>query len=577
MAGALPRLIAGLVHPDSETRWNRWFWASLGVAMLFAAGYVVYGAPGLLPDEAYFWDLSRHPQLSYVEKPPLVNYVIWITTRFLGPTELGVRAGAVLLAALFSWITYRFGRLVLGSARSAFVVVVLLAVAPMPSAARFIMTPDSLLMVTWAASVWGLYEAILGDRRARWWVLVTLGLGLGFMAKYTIAFAIPCLGAFLLANRDRWAWFRRPALYVAVGIGLLGLVPSIVWNARHGWVTIQHMLWQAHVNEGLRIAPKFFFRFVGSQFLVVSPLFFVGLVWGVVWAGRRGVTSGGDREAFLFWFSAPILGLFILKSLQGNTLANWAAVAYFTASVAMALWFQERVARASPRGRRTLARWAYATCVTAALSTLLAYNMSALAQLGLPDAVKWDPGNQARGWQQVGRAAHLAVERLSRDGPTFLFSGRYQVTSELAFYVPGQPRVYCINWNRRKNQYDYWDDFRALAGFNAVFVDQGDVPTPGRLQDLFVSCERLPVVAVTYRGFPARTFSLFSCRHLHDVSSSSANVGPRTRKPLLRRAKISTANGGSLKPSLARKGAGRMGRAERLSRRERRQCCPWAC
>ena len=496
----------------ADTVWDRRFWICLAGITLLTAGYIRYLSPGLFPDEAYFWDLSRRLQLSYVEKPPLVNYLIRATTGLVGSTEFGVRAGALLTFALFSWITYRFGRQILPSARDAFLLTLLIAVAPMPSAARAIITPDSLLMVTWAAAVWGLYQAILGDGRGRWWLLAAAGLAVGLMAKYTIAFIIPCLAGFLLSSHERRRWLRRPAPYLAVSAGLLGLLPSIIWNAGNHWITWRHMLWQANVEGGIGINPVTFLKFAGSQFAVLSPLLFLGLVAGMIWAGRHSLSPGRDREAFLFWFSGPILAIFVLKSLQGNTLANWAAVSYFTGAYAMALWFRERVTRASGQSRRRLVGWARATYLTAALFTLLAHDVSALALAGLPKAVEWDPARRAVGWRELGQEAGRAARELSRDGPTFLFASRYEVTSELAFYVPGQPRVYSVNWGRRETQYDYWDDVRPLPRHHAVFADQGDIPTPPRLRALFASCEKLPPVIVMRHGVPARTYSLFSCR-----------------------------------------------------------------
>lgn len=500
-------------------RWGRWFWIYLGGVSLFSIGYILYLSPGLFPDETYFWDLSRRPQLGYVEKPPLVNYLIWATTRLLGSTELGVRLGAVVCFALFSWITYAFGRQILPRARDAFLVALLLSVAPMPTAARVIITPDSLLMVTWGLSVWGLYQALLGDGRSRWWCLAAVGLAMGFMAKFTIAFIVPCLALFLLSSRRHRAILSRPAPYLAVSGGLLGLLPSLVWNAQNDWSTLRHMRWNAQLDRPFSLDIRSFLEFTGSQFVVLSPLLFVGLVSGIAWAGLRALRGGAEREAFLFWFSAPILGGFLLKSLQGNTLANWAAVAYFTGGYAMALLFRDLYGRATAEGRRRLRRWAIAAYALAALFTLLAHDLSGLATLGMRRAVDLDPMKRAIGWRELGQVAGRAYETMAPEGPTVLLASRYQITSELAFYVPGQPRVYNINWGRRENQYDRWDDFRTLVGSHAIFVEQGDLPSIARLDSLFSSCETLPPVKIYRYGMLARSFSLFGCRGFKETAN----------------------------------------------------------
>lgn len=43
----------------------------------------------------------------------------------------------------------------------------------------------------------------------------------------------------------------------------------------------------------------------------------------------------------------------------------------------------------------------------------------------------------------------------SRGKDVFKFSDKYQVSSELAFYMKQKPVTYCVNLGRRINQYAY--------------------------------------------------------------------------------------------------------------------------
>ena len=54
----------------------------------------------LVQDEAYYWQWSRHLAAGYYDGPPLVAYVIHLSTLIFGQTVLGVRFGAVLCAAI---------------------------------------------------------------------------------------------------------------------------------------------------------------------------------------------------------------------------------------------------------------------------------------------------------------------------------------------------------------------------------------------------------------------------------------------------------------------------------------------
>lgn len=67
-----------------------------------------------------------------------------------------------------------------------------------------------------------------------------------------------------------------------------------------------------------------------------------------------------------------------------------------------------------------------------------------------------------------------------------IFSDRYQISSELAFYTQGNPIVYCINLGRRMNQYDLWQSINSeLNGktVHGIYVVYGQKDMP----ELYVS------------------------------------------------------------------------------------------
>jgi len=93
----------------------------------------------------------------------------------------------------------------------------------------------------------------------------------------------------------------------------------------------------------------------------------------------------------------------------------------------------------------------------------------------------------------------------------FLLSNRYQITSELAFYVRGQPTAYNINLGRRLNQYDLWGGFERLVGQDAIYVMEGARHVPDQLNLLFARVDPPHVVQVRREDRVIRTFSVFRC------------------------------------------------------------------
>jgi undecaprenyl-diphosphatase len=92
------------------------------------------------------------------------------------------------------------------------------------------------------------------------------------------------------------------------------------------------------------------------------------------------------------------------------------------------------------------------------------------------------------------------------------------MASELAFYMKGNPRTYCINLGRRMNQYDLWPGFDHYIGYNALLVMYDDRELPRELQDSFGRTEKVPLL-ITVRGDRVMKFTLFKCYDFKGVKS----------------------------------------------------------
>lgn len=101
--------------------------------------------------------------------------------------------------------------------------------------------------------------------------------------------------------------------------------------------------------------------------------------------------------------------------------------------------------------------------VTAALA--IAY----LQPSGAPIPYKFNPFRQSVGWEHLGSALEIAGYQPDEN---FLFGDKYQTTSLLSFYGPGQKRAYFFNLGgSRKNQFSYWPQMnRVEVGKRGFFV-----------------------------------------------------------------------------------------------------------
>ena len=58
---------------------------------LFRVYFILTGPFDLGPDEAHYWEWSRHPDLSYYSKGPVIAYLIYIGTAIFGNNVFGIR------------------------------------------------------------------------------------------------------------------------------------------------------------------------------------------------------------------------------------------------------------------------------------------------------------------------------------------------------------------------------------------------------------------------------------------------------------------------------------------------------
>jgi len=469
---------------------------------IFRIYYILTGPLALSPDEAQYWDWSRRLQLSYYSKPPMVAYIIRASTMLFGNNELGVRFPAVLLLALSSLFIYRLTyALALDSdagiskekaSLAGFLAGALLQLVPMFAAFGIIMTIDSPLIFFWCVSLWLFWFAVKEPSMFKW-LAVGLAVALGMLTKFTMVFFILSIFFYLTATSEKTV-LNIFYLWLSLVVVIIFYMPVLVWNYSHDWVYFRHVLGHASAQKNSIISPVTFFEFVGSQLGLLTPL--LALTMSVAVFKLRTVKNGN----FLFWFALPAVSVFLLMSLRGKVQANWALPGYITGLIAMAIY----VVFKWSDFKKWQKNYIVVAIILPVCVTAVAYYPS---MLNLPPRL--DPTLRLKGWRQLG--AHVSYLRTRLKKNHFIFSDRYQITAELAFYVKGHPRTYCVALGRRMNQYDLWDEFYKLKGYDAIFVKRGNKPLPKAIINAFVQCSR-KTFQPKYKNTPLRTYTIGICR-----------------------------------------------------------------
>ena len=470
---------------------------------LFRIYYILNSPIDLSPDEAHYWEWSRRPDLSYYSKGPMIAYLIYIGTAVFGDTVFGVRIMAVVFSLLSGIFLFMLGKKLFNEKVGLFSAM-LIQIIPLFSTYGILFTIDSPFIFFWILSLYLFWKALSSDSSSLisrpssliYWILLGISIGLGLLTKYTMVFFYVCALFFFICSKEDRNMLRTKGPYICFIVSLIIFSPVILWNAGHDWITIRHTAGQAHIAEGFRLSITSLTEFLGSQLGVITPLLFI-LIAVSLWKLRK------KREGrFLFWFSIPVITFFILKSLQAKVQANWAMPGYITGVIAFAVFY--------------LKEWNPArTWRTIVISAAVLLALSATAAAHYPSAlnlsVRLNPAARLYGWKDLGTEVSKVYEEMSSRGPVFIFSDKYQVSSELAFHVKGLPVTYCINLDRRMNQYDLWPGFQNLIHYDAIFVRTGDASIPDIVAEAFHKVEKKVITVYTKKRVKIRDFTLFLC------------------------------------------------------------------
>lgn len=445
---------------------SRWWAATLALAAVRLA--LAAWAP-LADDEGYYWVWSRHLAASYYDHPPLVAWLVAVSTRLCGVSALALRLPSVLLCTATALALRALVRATTCDRRLADRASLLFQVVPVFFGIGFLVIPDAPLHFFWLLAALAAWRARAASATTSW-VAAGVAFGGAFLSKYVGVLVFLSLGAYLIAARRPQAF--RGWLTAGVVAALL-LLPVLWWNAHHEWASFHYQFVGRHRLSGPHGSTVWLF--LASQALYLSPGLFLAALPAALRLGSWGPDPGSDGERFLWWLAVPTLGFFLLAASATDFKPNWPAPGYLTLLPLILLGWQ-RWRAAAP----AVLRWAGgATVALACASAVLPVLQLVTPIVPLPRGA--DPTADMRGWREVAAAAEQAFAEL-RSGTTpcgrgpFYAAGRYQLASRLEFYLRGRPEVVCLHPGR--DAYDDWQDLRGLRGRDFVFLASDRFPAP---------------------------------------------------------------------------------------------------
>lgn len=449
----------------------------------------------LYPDEAQYWWWAQTPDFGYFSKPPLIAWIVWLSTSLFGESEWAIRIASPLLHAGTALLVFGIARRSFDAHTGLWSALAYLTL-PGVSYSSGLVSTDVPLLFFWAVALYAFLRAA-EEPGWRWPLVCGIAFGWGLMAKYAMLyFVLGAVPAALAVPAMRKLVFGPRGLLILV-TGLSILAPNIAWNAAHGFPTVAHT--GANANWGhARYNPAHILDFLGGQFGVFGPFLMVGFILAL-WGLARGHNRNGKAFA-LAAFSVPPIVLIAVQAFISEANANWAAVAYIAATplaVYVLLYHYRR-----------MLLWASFVINGLAMAMLWAIYVSPpfAGMIGQGNAFK-----RQEGWCELGQAVAAAAGAGSYDA---IAAANRSVMAELTYYA--RPRAVPLRmWDRDLRADDHFQMTMRLApGPDRVLL----VLLPqeeAQVLPTFNSAKPIRIVAVPIGGHHMRLTALFDAHNYH--------------------------------------------------------------
>jgi 4-amino-4-deoxy-L-arabinose transferase-like glycosyltransferase len=264
------------------------------------------GRYGWFRDEFYYVACGEHLAFGYVDHPPLVALLARLSRALLGESLPALRVLPILTGAavvfLAGWLAREFG----GGRLAQAVACLGVLIAPVFLFNFHFFSMNAFEVLLWTLAAWVVVRIVkTGDPRL--WLLFGVVAGIGLQNKHSmLVFGFGIFAALLLTPERRQ--LARPWIWAGGGLAFLIFLPNLIWQARHGWPTVE-FLRNAQLYKNISLGPVKFFT---EQFLNQHPLAFLVALAGLGWL----LFSRQGRPFRLFGWA--VLVIFAVLAVQDS-------------------------------------------------------------------------------------------------------------------------------------------------------------------------------------------------------------------------------------------------------------------
>ena len=264
----------------ADNRFSRvslWPWVygiAIGYFVLHLATSTRYG---YFRDALYYLACSEHLAFGYVDQPPMIAVLGWVTRRTIGTSLPALLLWPALAGAGRIILTAAFAR-ELGAGRFGVVLAAVLAATP----GVWWVIDHQFAMNAFEPLIWGglayVVLRIIKTGNTKLWLVFGLITGVGLQTKYSIVFFASALLAAILLTRQRKLLFT-PWILAAGAIAFLIFLPNLIWNIQHNFPFLELMRNIRATGKDVVLSPG---MYLVQQVLMMNPVSFPFWLLGLV-------------------------------------------------------------------------------------------------------------------------------------------------------------------------------------------------------------------------------------------------------------------------------------------------------
>jgi len=303
------------------------------------------------------WVTARLNGVAYLEKSPLIYWMMASSYKVFGVHDWAARLPLSLAVVALCWLVYRFASWAMGKRAGIFAGLSLATAVGLYLFTR-ILIPDATLTLTITAAIWAWMRLLEPDeRRPRVWaVILGFSLGCGLLLKGLIAGVFPILAAVafmgLTGQLFSWKSWKKLQPFTVIGVMLLISVP---WHVLAMLANPPYFAFSMHSGPG-EYRGFFWFYFFNEHLLrflnlryprdyntVPRPLFWIlNLVWLFPWSAylpgaiglsySKATRAGRVRLMAVCWIAVVMLFFTFSTTQEYYSMPIYPAVAILIGS-----------------------------------------------------------------------------------------------------------------------------------------------------------------------------------------------------------------------------------------------------